>query len=65
MSTYKLGANWIKMSGSLKPDLFYSDKLHVVEKGNFILTKFIYNSVKTCYGFRNNHQLFPRVFLSI
>ena len=21
-------ANWIQMSGSLKPDLFYSDKLH-------------------------------------
>ena len=23
------GSNWIQMSGSLKPDLFYSDKLHL------------------------------------
>ena len=34
-------ANWIQMSGSLKPDLFYLDKLHLVEKGNLILAKFI------------------------
>ena len=30
-------ANWIQMTGSLKLDLFYSDKLHLVEKGNLIL----------------------------
>ena len=33
--------NWIQMSSSLKPDLFYSDKMHLVEKGNFILSKSI------------------------
>ena len=48
-------ANWIQMSGFLKPDLFYSDKLHQAEKGNPILAKFI--SVKNNYGSRNNHQL--------
>ena len=45
------------MSGSLKPDLFFSHKLHLVEKGNFILPKSIYISVKNCYGLQNNHQL--------
>ena len=29
-------ANWTQMSGSFKPDLFCSDKLHVVEKGNLV-----------------------------
>ena len=33
--------NWIQMNSSLKPDLFYSDKMHLVEKGNFILSKSI------------------------
>ena len=45
------------MSGSLKPDLFYSDRLHLVEKGNFILSKSIYISEKTHYGSQNNCQL--------
>ena len=50
-------ANWIQMSRSLKPDLFYSDKLHLVEKENLILAKSIYISVKSHYGSRNNYQL--------
>ena len=45
------------MSGSLKPDLFFSHKLHLVENGNFILAKSIYISVKNCYGLQSNHQL--------
>ena len=49
--------NWISMSGSLKPDLFYSDKLHLLEKGNVILAKSIYISVKNHYGSQNNYQL--------
>ena len=32
-------ANWIQMSGSLKPDLLYWDKLHLVEKENLVLAK--------------------------
>ena len=40
------------MSGSLKPNHFYSDKLHLVENGNFTLTKSIYISVENCYGFQ-------------
>ena len=42
--------NWIQMRGFLKLDLFYSDKLHLVEKGNFILAKSIYISVKNLYA---------------
>ena len=45
------------MGGSLKPDLLYLDKLHVVEKDNFILIKSVYISVKNRYGFQNKHQL--------
>ena len=44
------------MSGSFKPDLFYEDKLHLVEKENIILPKFIYISMKNHYGSRNNYQ---------
>ena len=36
-------ANWIQMSGSLEPDLFYLDKLHLAEKGNLILARSIYS----------------------
>ena len=50
-------ANWIQISDSLKPDLFYSDKLQLVEKGNLILAKSIYISVRSLYGCRNNYQL--------
>ena len=44
------------MSGSPKLDLLYSDKLHLVEKGNLIIVKSIYISVKNHYGFRNKYQ---------
>ena len=50
-------ASWIQMNGSLKLDLFYSDKLHLVEKGNLILAKSIYISVKSHYESQNNYQL--------
>ena len=53
-------ANWIQMNGSLKPDLFYLDKLHLVEKGNLILAKSIYISVKSHYGSQNNYQTSTR-----
>ena len=49
-------ANWIQMNGCLKPDTFYSDKLHLVEKGNLILAKSIYISVRSYCEPRNNYQ---------
>ena len=45
------------MNGSIKPDIFYSDKLQLVEKRNLILAKSIYISVKSHYESRNNYQL--------
>ena len=45
------------MSGSHKPDPFYSDKLRLVEKGNLILDKSIDISVKNHYGSRKNYEL--------
>ena len=48
--------NWIQMNGSLKPDLFCSGKLHLVEKGNLILAKSIYISVRSYCEYRNNYQ---------
>ena len=50
-------ANWIQVSGSLKSRLFSSDELRLVEKGNLILAKSIYISVKNHYGCQNNYQL--------
>ena len=50
-------ANWIQMNDSLKTNLFYLDKLHLVEKGNLILAKSMYISVNNRYGSRNNYQL--------
>ena len=44
------------MSGSLKPDLAYSDKLLLVEKVNLILVKYIYISVKNHYESRKNYH---------
>ena len=46
-------ANWNQMNGSLEPDLFYSNKLYLVEKGNLILAKSVYISVKSHYKTRN------------
>ena len=50
-------ANWIQMNGYLRPHLFHSDKLHLVEKGSLFLAKSVYISVKTHYQSRNNYQL--------
>ena len=40
-------ANWIQINGSLKPDIFHSDKLHLVEKGNLYSSQiYLYFSEK-------------------
>ena len=57
-------SNWIQMDGTLKPDLFYSDKLHLVEKGNLILAKSIYISVKSLFRSQNDYQL-SKTFKSV
>ena len=45
------------MNGSIRNNVFYLDKLHLVEKGNFIPAKSIFTSAKNRYGFQNNQQL--------
>ena len=52
-----INANWIRISGSFEPDLFYSDKFRLVEKGNLVLAQSIYISVKNHYGSQGNYQL--------
>ena len=37
--------DWIFQDGSLKPNLFYADKLHLIEEGNAKLAASIYNSI--------------------
>ena len=50
-------ANRIQRSGFLKPDIFYSGKLHLVEKGKFFRAKSIYISMNSHYGLRKKYQL--------
>ena len=37
--------DWTFQDGSLKPNLFYADKLHLIEEGNAKLAASIYNSI--------------------
>ena len=37
--------DWTLQDGSLKPNLFYTDKLHLIEEGNVKLAASIYNSI--------------------
>ena len=37
--------DWTFQNGSLKPDLFYGDKLHLIEEGNAKVVASIYNSI--------------------
>ena len=42
------GNGWTLVNGSLNPDLYYSDRLHLVEKGNLKLAESIFNSIEVC-----------------
>ena len=37
---------WTQPNGCLNSDMFYLDKLHLVEKGNLVLAKSIYMSME-------------------
>ena len=37
--------DWTFQDGSLKPNLFYADKLHLIKEGNAKLAASIYNSI--------------------
>ena len=54
---------WTFANGSLNPDLFFSDNVHLVEKGNLKLAESIFSSIKnyndiTC----NKHKQFLTSF---
>ena len=51
--------DWNLANGSLNPDLFYSDKVHLVEKRNSELSKSIHKSIEDFYdtGNVNRYQL--------
>ena len=51
--------NWTLANGSLNPELFYSEKIHLVEKGNSKLSKSIRNSIEDFFdtGNINRYQL--------
>ena len=45
--------DWTLANGSLNPELFYSDKIHLVEKDNSKLSKSIRKSTEDFYDTRN------------
>ena len=50
---------WTFANGPLNSDLFFSDNLHLVEKGNLKLAESIFSSIKICNDFNcNKHKQF-------
>ena len=51
--------DWTLANGSLNPELFYSDKIHLVEKENLRLSKSIRKRIQGFYdiGNINRYQL--------
>ena len=50
---------WSFANGSLNTDLFFSDNVHLVEKGNLKLAESIFNSIENCNGVTcNKHKKF-------
>ena len=55
--------DWTLQDGSLKPNLFYVDKLHLVEDGNAKLAESIVNAIKTNVN-NYNHTTTSSILLS-
>ena len=47
---------WTVANGSLNPDLFFLDNVHLVEKGNLKLAESIFSSIENCNGVTCNKQ---------
>ena len=41
---------WAVANGFLNPDLFYSDNVHLLEKGNLKLIELIFSWIKDCHS---------------
>ena len=47
---------WTVANGSLNPDLFFLDNVHLVKQGNLKLAESIFSSIKNCNGVTCNNQ---------
>ena len=47
---------WIFANGSFNADLFFSDNVHLAEKGNLKLIEAIFSSIKNCNSVTCNKQ---------
>ena len=47
---------WTVANGSLNPDLFFLDNVHLVEQGNLELAESIFSSIENCNGVTSNNQ---------
>ena len=47
---------WTVANGSLNPDLFFLDNMHLVAKGNLKLAESIFSSIENCNGLTCNKQ---------
>ena len=47
---------WTVANGSLNPDLFFLDNVHLVEKGNLKLAESIFSSIENCNGVTCNNM---------
>ena len=47
---------WTVANGSLNPDLFFLDNVHLVEKGNLKLAESKFSSIENCNGITCNSQ---------
>ena len=55
--------DWTLANGSLNSELFYTDKIHLVEKGNSKLSKPIRRGTEDFYDTRNiNHYQLPKSY---
>ena len=55
-------SDWTLSNGSLNADLYYSERLHLVEKGNLKLAESIFNSIEVSNDFicRNHNNEFRK-----
>ena len=56
--------DWTLLNGSLNPEYFYSDKLHLIEKGNTKLAELIYKSINPNISYNNNASISTKLFIS-
>ena len=49
-------SGWTLADGSLNADLYYSDRLHLVEKGNLNLAESIFNSIEVSNDSNHNNK---------